>query len=60
MTQRWTDDGCTDGRRQGKTMLLSHSLTFGGSNVTILVGLGGDSVTDKRTDDKCTDGRTEK
>ena len=59
MTDRRTDDGCTDERME--KMLLSHNLNMRGSDVASLVefrGLGGDSVTDKWMDDGRTDGRT--
>ena len=34
---RWMDDGHTDGRRHRQIMLLSHTLTMGGSDVARLV-----------------------
>ena len=37
MTDRWTDDGLTDGLTHGKIMLLLHNLTIRGSDVAILV-----------------------
>ena len=55
MTDKWMDDRRRYGRTYRKIMLLSHSLTMRGSDVTSLVentpsGLGGDSVNDRRTD----------
>ena len=37
MTDRWTDNGCTDGKTHGKVMLLSHNLTMRVSDIAILV-----------------------
>ena len=37
MTDKLTDEGRTDRRTQGKTMLLSHTFTMRGSDVASLV-----------------------
>ena len=37
MTDKWTDDGGTDGRTHEKLMLLSHTLTMRGYDVASLV-----------------------
>ena len=37
MTDRWTDDGKTDGRTHGKIMLLSHTPIIRGIDVAGLV-----------------------
>ena len=60
MTDRWTDDWCTDGGTHRKILLLSHTLTLRGSDVASLVGpprdLGGDSMMDRRTDGRTDEG----
>ena len=37
MTDKWIDDGCTDGRMHRKVILLLHTLTLRGSDVANLV-----------------------
>ena len=37
MTDKWMDNGHTDGQTHRKIMLLSHTLTIRGSDVTSLV-----------------------
>ena len=53
MTDRWMDDGHSEGRMHRKIMLLSHSLTVRGSNVS---SLGGNSLIDRWTYDRHTKG----